>query len=303
MKKSLFVILSFSIITCFSFAYEKEAFKDVDFVAFEQNTFVIGENCQTYTAQRTVSPFLLNKYETTYNLWYKIRKQAEKIGYHFENPGQEGSLGRRGKVPSSKVMAQPVTMISWYDAVIWCNAYSEINNLTPCYTYKGQVLKDSSDTARLDLCEFDIKADGYRLPTEAEWELAARYSNDKILRADNPSGNSYWNFENADATRTVGTSGTPFREDAPPQPSSGESNSAGLYDMSGNVLEFCWDWFADYSKQPEGEQPTGPSIGTQRVSRGGSWSPYTLFIYAGDRYYFNPSEYYNYLGFRIAKSK
>ena len=70
--------------------------------------------------------------------------------------------------------------------------------------------------------------------------------------------------------------------------------------MSGNVLEWCWDWFADY--KDEKGRATGPESGSERVMRGGSWNSYTLFLSAGDRYSFDPNEYFNYFGFRIATS-
>ena len=73
--------------------------------------------------------------------------------------------------------------------------------------------------------------------------------------------------------------------------------------MSGNVLEFCWDWFADYTEQKKGARYAGPAYGSKRVSRGGSVSEYTPFINAGDRYAFDPNEAYDYMGFRIAGSE
>ena len=81
-------------------------------------------------------------------------------------------------------------------------------------------------------------------------------------------------------------------------PEAGNANSAGIYDMSGNVIEFCWDWFEDYTS----ENIHGPKVGFERVSRGGSWSEYTMFLYAGDRYSYDPNECYNYMGFRICCS-
>ena len=84
---------------------------------------------------------------------------------------------------------------------------------------------------------------------------------------------------------------------------SGRANGAGLFDMSGNVLEYCWDWFADYSQPFDiRDRYTGPEFGYERVSRGGSWSPYASFIYAGDRYAFDPDIAFNYMGFRICRS-
>ena len=96
-----------------------------------KNTFVIGENSQTYTAARTVAPFKINKYETTYALWFGVRVEAERQGYVFANPGQGGSEGKRGGFPSDADAFQPVTAINWYDAIVWCNALSEIENKKP----------------------------------------------------------------------------------------------------------------------------------------------------------------------------
>ncbi|MBP7479953.1 MAG: SUMF1/EgtB/PvdO family nonheme iron enzyme, partial [Spirochaetaceae bacterium] len=83
----------------------------------------------------------------------------------------------------------------------------------------------------------------------------------------------------------------------------GRPNGIGLFDMSGNVLEYCWDWFADYvQKDNRRERLTGPVFGFERVSRGGSWSPYASFILCGDRYSFDPGEAYNYMGFRVCRT-
>lgn len=307
MKKNFAFIISLffsQMIFCQSIATQSAL--SIKLVTFRSSlTYTIGEDTQAYTAERTLQPFSINKMETTYSLWYQVRSVAEKIGYYFENPGQGGTYGRRGAVPTEENSLQPVTMINWYDAIVWCNALSEIRGKTPCYTYNGEVLRDSGDTAACDLCDCDWSANGYRLPSEAEWEYAARRTRLGFQRGDLISGQVTddaeegllyaWTFENASATRNVGTAGIPFDPDSVSLPETGNANNAGLYDMSGNVLEFCWDWFADYND----DDVYGPKVGFERVSRGGSWSAYTPYLYAGDRYSFDPNECYNYMGFRI----
>lgn len=283
--------------------------------------FIIGEQSQSAVSKRKVESFKINRYETTYALWYPVRLWAEANGYTFQNPGQEGSSGRRGRAPTDKGKFEPVTSINWRDAVVWCNALSELLGLVPCYTFEGKVLKDSTDGASLDLATCDFSSTGYRLPTETEWEFAARKTKIGFQRGDLPSGsvkedgsstslinenNIAWTSGNTVKTQTVGTAGcteSPYGNFSQfTMPGTGNPNAQGIYDMSGNVLEFCWDWFADYEPVPQGERATGPDFGSERVCRGGSWSPYSSFILTGDRYSFDPDEAYNYMGFRFCRS-
>ncbi len=263
------------------------------------DTFIIGENMEAFAEPRSMTPFAINRYETTYSLWYDVRIRSEvELDYHYTNPGQEGSGGRRAKEPTQDGQYQPVTTITWYDAIVWCNALSELNNLTPCYTFEGNVIRDSSETAWCDMAVCNFSADGYRLPTEAEWEYAARKNGNGFIRGDALSGGCRSNADGT--TRDVGTAGSII--DRGGMPGTGIPNSLGLFDMSGNVMEYCWDWYSDYTPIPVNQRAIGPNYGSERVSRGGSCSPYAGYCECGTRYSYDPNECYNYMGFRVVQT-
>lgn len=282
------------------------ALPDVSLVSIvipvEFDTFLIGEHTQTIVEKRYIRSFKINKFETSYQLWFEIRTIGEKMGYKFANPGQEGTGGRRGRLPTDEGKNLPVTTISWRDAIVWCNALSEICGFDCAYKFRGEVLRDSTDSAKCDLAECDLTSNGFRLPTEAEWEYAARKQKDGTYqRGDFPSGvltikqnlengggDVAWFDGNATEAQSVGSTQAP--------------NALGVFDMSGNILEFCWDWFAPYSSVKKGVAAVGPAYGYERVCRGGSWSPYASFILAGDRYGYTSDEAYNYLGFRFVQT-
>ncbi|HQO09088.1 MAG TPA: SUMF1/EgtB/PvdO family nonheme iron enzyme [Clostridiales bacterium] len=178
----------------------------------------------------------------------------------------------------------PIVNVSWYDAVNFCNRLSEMEGLDICYSENDFKIT----------CNF--KAKGYRLPTEAEWEYAARGGN-------NSKGYKYSGSNNADDVASEYGS-NPYSV-AAKQP-----NEIGIYDMSGNVWEWCFDWYRSYMNSPS-NNPTGPSsgyniicsgiwdhfVGFCRVLRGGDWKYRCV-----DRYYYPPWRRINRVGFRVART-
>ena len=174
----------------------------------------------------------------------------------------------------------PVEKVSWYDAVKFCNKKSERDGLTPCYSGSGSNVS----------CNFS--ANGYRLLTEAEWEYAARGGPEsrgyKYSGSSNPDEVAWYRDNLGIKTHQVGIK---------------KANELGLYDMSGNVYEWCWDMYDDgYYRNSPTSNPKGPSSGKYRVLRGGSWSDDTRYMRCADRVRCDPDLRFNDDGFRYART-
>lgn len=173
----------------------------------------------------------------------------------------------------------PVVLVSWYDAVVYANWLSMKDGLKPSYRISG------------DNVEWDRNADGWRLPTEAEWEYAARGGKESkgyIYAGKNDPGGVAWYYNNSRGkTQPVGTK-TP--------------NELGLFDLSGNVWEWCWDWYGSYS-DAEQLDPEGNTSGADRVYRGGGWFAGASYVRSSIRYFITPGIRLNGLGFRLVRSQ
>ena len=181
------------------------------------------------------------------------------------------------------VKNNPVNYISWYDALVYCNTRSIKEGLTPCYKIDGKTdpgewgAVPTENNSTWDAATCDFKADGYRLPTEAEWEWAARGGESYTYAGSNDVDDVAWYGKNG--TRDVKTK---------------KANAYGLYDMSGNVWEWCWDWKGSISSDTPDE---GPASGSYRCQRGGSWCDSANYTQVDSRYGYDPS--FRYYGFRV----
>jgi formylglycine-generating enzyme required for sulfatase activity len=200
----------------------------------------------------------------------------------------------------------PVQTLNWYDMVKWCNARSERENLTPCYTVSEVTYKtgESNDVT----CNWS--ANGYRLPSEAEWEKAARggLSGQRFPWGDTITQNlanyygstaSYPYDLGPNGYNPIGSVGGTSPATSPV--GSFAANGYGLNDMTGNVTERCWDWRG--VPYAGGVNPRGPTSGEDRMLRGGSWASGAGYCRVAARDFgYGPGSYYDFLGFRPVRS-
>lgn len=249
--------------------------------------------------------FFISEFIVHYDLWYKIRIWAENNGYNFEKKGFEGAgyTPINSGVPTNLRKNHPVTGVSWYDAIIWCNALSEFFGYEPVYYYNNRIFKDSTDENIRDYI-IAKNNNGFRLPTNSEWELSARYkgdnNNNSVEYPENSSifwtpGNyvsgadyDYNHIEEIEKVAWFLNNSNLETKNVGLKPS--EGNYLGLYDMSGLVWEWVFDKYSDNDYN-------------YRIIRGGSLcsSRKSLIVSNVDK--FVPSgRYVNKFGFRISKT-
>ncbi len=265
---------------------------DGGFVFVEGGTYQMGDATISGATPHsvTVSDFFISDHEVTQSEYSSLCK------YPSDPPSN--SLGKGGSYPAYNV--------SWYDAIVYCNLRSIREGLTPCYKLEGETNSKiwpsvqessgkycgpSSSSTKWNEIELDIEANGYRLLTEAEWEYAARGGN---------KSHGYI-YSGSDTLSDVGWLNSNYGSQSCHVIRQKQPNELGIYDMSGNLAEWCWDWKGDYSSEPQ-INPVGPSSGSARVFRGGSCYSgsnactvtYRASIWGSDNDYGK--------GFRIARS-
>ena len=205
---------------------------------------------------RLTRPFLIGTTEVTVAQWKKVMGRAPIRAAEDDHP---------------------VTSVSWFEALQFCNRLSSLEAFTPAYRVEGGTMVRVPG------------AGGFRLPTEAEWEYAARGGEDRLYAGTDELAEAAWYWKNGGGmTHPV----------ARKQP-----NALGLYDMSGNVSEWTWDWYGPYATDEEQVDPTGPDAGTERVVRGGSYQSVSRDVRIAVRHSgAKPTDRHVHVGFRLARS-
>ena len=241
----------------------------------------------------------------SYSQWTNVYEYATNRGYHFFTNTINGIYQAAGKATN-----HPVQKVNWFDCVKWSNARSQQAGLTPVYYTDAGLTQVYSNGEPATVYQ-NLVTNGYRLPTEAEWEKAARgglvgnrfpWGNSISESQANYIGNTnYYSYDlGPNGYNPIGSVGGTSPATSPV--GSFAPNGYGLYDMAGNVFEWCGDWYDTAYGQPTTNNPTGAGSGSGvRVLRGGCWSAYAVNSGCANREQAEPGYAYNYVGFRCVR--
>jgi len=244
-----------------------------NFIRVEGGTFQMGntnggsDGKPVHTV--TVKSFSISKFQVTQKEWYEIMGTTIR---------QQRDMADRSLSIYGEGDNYPMYYVNWYEAVEYCNRRSIKEGLEPVYRGSGNNI----------ICDWN--KNGYRLPTEAEWEYAAKGGTKEYITTEYSGSNSvgavaWYSGNSNNSTHPVGTK---------------TANNLGIYDMSGNVYEWCWDWYGDYTSSSQTD-PRGAASGAGRVIRGGSWYASAVLVRSACRGYVPPSGRSHEFGFRLVR--
>ncbi|MCL2196331.1 MAG: formylglycine-generating enzyme family protein [Treponema sp.] len=279
MKKALFIILiCFILFSCKSkpVTYEEKTSvvpQKNNMIMISAGTFTMGSPVNERDRFNVEGPQHKVKLNAFYLSIYEVTQKEFMDLMGFNNSTFKGDN-------------YPVDMVSWYEAIEYCNALSRKEKLKPAYIVNKETVT------------WDKSANGYRLPTEAEWEYASRAGTTTAFFTGNNITTSQANY---DGNWPYGNNPRGEYRKRFIEVGSLPGNPWGLYDMQGNAWEWCWDWFGNYSEEDQ-ENPDGNASGATRVQRGGSWGSTGAELRSAFRRSYYPNERVISAGFRVARN-